>query len=191
MHINRTAGTSLEAALGGRKPKPFHPEKHMDCNSMIKLYGKNLWRDYFTFSIVRNPWDRMVSMFTWRKKIGILPEKLSFESFVMNWNEWKIHRNKKLKNPNLDTSKLDRTGLLEQPQLSWFNGELNFDFVARFENIQEDFSYICDRLNLKMQLPHEHKTNHKHYSLHYNTATKKEVEKIWIEDIDHFKYKFD
>ena len=63
MHINKTGGTSIETALGECMPKAFDPEKHMDSKSMINLYGKEIWKKYFTFSIVRNPWDRIISMY--------------------------------------------------------------------------------------------------------------------------------
>jgi len=183
MHINKTGGTSIETALGECMPKAFDPEKHMDSKSMINLYGKEIWKKYFTFSIVRNPWDRMLSLFLWRKKVRFIPQNLGFKNFIMNWDYWRMYKRIRYE----DYKRV----LTSAPQTHWFNGNLKFDFVGRFENIQNDFNEICNNLNLKLKiLPHKYKTNHGHYSLYYDKEMKKEIEKIWGEDIELFKYKF-
>ena len=187
MHINKTAGTSIEVALDGWKPKPFHPEKHMDCKSMIGLYGEETWKKYFTFTFVRNPWDRMLSLFLWRQKVGFIPKDANFKDFVMNWDQWKIYRTTKY-----DISKLNTSGLLERPQSGWFNGDLNFDFVGRFENLQNDFDFVCRNIKMKKnKLQNRYKTIHGHYSLYYDKEMKNKIEQVWGEDIELFKYKFE
>ena len=184
MHINKTGGTSIETAINGVKPPPFHPEKHMDSKSMIKLYGKEKWKQYFTFTFVRNPWDRMLSLFLWRKKVKFIPKNLEFKNFIIEWDFWKMYKKVRYE----DSKRI----LTSASQADWFNGELNFDFVGRFENIQKDFDEICHSINLELtQLPHRYKTNHGHYSLYYDKEMKEAVEKIWYKDIDLFKYKFE
>ena len=184
MHINKTGGTSIETTLQGFKPHPFHPEKHMDSKSMIELYGKEKWQKYFTFTFVRNPWDRMLSLFLWRKKVKFISKDLKFKNFIMDWDYWRVYKRIRYEN--------SKRILTSAPQSDWFNGELEFDFVGKFENIQNDFDKICEYINFKkVKLPHRYKTEHDHYSLYYDKDMKNEVERFWGKDIELFKYKFE
>ena len=42
------------------------------------------------------------------------------------------------------------------------NGKLIVDFVGRFETLQKDFNFVCDKVGITPQeLPHNNKTKHK------------------------------
>ena len=63
IHIPRTGGTSIEKALTEADWwKVDKKTKHLDCKTAKNLYKDN-WNEYFKFTIVRNPWDWMVSLF--------------------------------------------------------------------------------------------------------------------------------
>jgi hypothetical protein len=49
----------------GKKPKKFY--NHIPCKELIKLVDKKIWNSYFKFTIERNPFDKAVSYFFWRK----------------------------------------------------------------------------------------------------------------------------
>ena len=59
VHINKTAGTSIEHALG----LPF---QHKTARQFINEIGLETWRTTFTFAVVRNPWDKVVSHYHYR-----------------------------------------------------------------------------------------------------------------------------
>jgi chondroitin 4-sulfotransferase 11 len=144
--------------------------------------------DYFKFTIVRNPWDRLVSC--WKNKIeakrvetrkfyyDVLgfdnPIGLTFENFVKC----------------LNVDKLLYADEHWMPLHSMI--ELNsVDFIGRFENLQEDFNTICDKIGIpRQELPHKNKTKHKHYTEYYDSETKQIVAEKYAKDIEYFNYKF-
>ena len=71
IHIPRTGGSSIERALGHRDWWSIHPpSKHLTTHIAKKIYAK-YWKDYFKFTFVRNPWDRMVSLLKYGKFYGV------------------------------------------------------------------------------------------------------------------------
>ena len=69
IHIPKTGGTSVEAALADygkllQGPGNFHSIyfKHIPATRLQAMMGDE-YENYFKFSIVRNPWDWLVSMY--------------------------------------------------------------------------------------------------------------------------------
>ena len=63
VHINKTGGTSIKSAF---KIQPY--DKFLKLNTVhkcaseyIKTLGRPKWDGLFSFTVVRNPWDRFVS----------------------------------------------------------------------------------------------------------------------------------
>lgn len=40
---------------------------HASASEVRTLVGETVWKSYFKFSIERNPWDRMISLWQWRR----------------------------------------------------------------------------------------------------------------------------
>jgi hypothetical protein len=63
IHIARTGGTSIETALVGKDWWFFDAQtKHISAKQARMFYGEELWKSYTKFSVIRNPWDRIISM---------------------------------------------------------------------------------------------------------------------------------
>jgi len=135
---------------------------------------KNYWNVYNKFSIVRNPWDRVVSDFFYCKKENFVSKELTFSEEVKynkdNKERWKL------------------------PCYDWLslNGDIVVENILRFENLEKDFRKMCSQLGLpnSIQLPHLNKTKHKHYTEYYNDETKQIVAEKYAKDIEYFGYKF-
>lgn len=64
IHIPRTGGTSVEKHFGFKHQHGWKPEtaQHLTLKEYSNHYDVN---DYFKFTLVRNPWDRLVSWYLW------------------------------------------------------------------------------------------------------------------------------
>lgn len=83
IHIPKCAGCSIEKAFN---------EKLMNHETAENIYEKapNLWNKYYKFTIVRNTWDRFVSMYHFRKKNKIFSKWDYFfkEKSNISFKEW-------------------------------------------------------------------------------------------------------
>jgi hypothetical protein len=80
------------------------------------------------------------------------------------------------------------------PQVDWIsvNGRLAVDFVARLENINQDFQEIRAQIGLQpVNFPHANAKWHKHYSQYYDPATRDLVGQYYARDIEAFGYQFE
>ena len=87
IHIPKTAGMSITETLNQSFGLPEYDdvnyEKIAEQHYLLRdLEEKEALDDYFIFSIVRNPWDRMVSEFEWRKRFNLEGGRSSFKSFL-------------------------------------------------------------------------------------------------------------
>lgn len=167
IHIPRTGGTSIEEFFGTHMWKDSPDEKHLSAKEAKKLYGEEIWNSYFKFSFVRNPWDRVVSL--WKSSLYI--QTPSVYRFLLLFkprpHEYKL------------SSYVDIL-------------DLELDFIGKFENLQNDFEIVLDKLGIKKAvLPHLSKrVDSNHYSYQYNAETKAIVEHFYKRDIEKFSYFF-
>jgi len=187
IHINKTGGSSIERAIDPSIPthnnktnrvcpsatvgNTYHETKHFPARKMWANHP-DCFDLYFKFTFVRNPWATEASLYNWFKFIGVARgTKLSFKEF--------LYQRVKLKRMGF------RIMLGNSKQYSLM------DYIGRFENLQEDFNIICDKIGIpQQQLPHKNKIKHKHYTEYYDDETRQIVAEKYAEDIEYFGYKF-
>lgn len=188
VHVPKAAGTSINLALYGAFTG--HPRA-----AEIRRFAP---RDIVTlpfFSVVRNPWDRLVSAYRFARAgrgdgsgtvVGIRnpqhysgPEFSSFETFVLSWLR---HR---------DVSKLDN---VFQPQWKFIcdsRGKIIVDFVGRYESLRETREFLSDKLKENIDIPMSNRAGEKvDYRSYYSSRCVDAVTKIYNEDIRLLGYSF-
>ena len=194
VHIPKCGGTSIEDVLFKPKSKRttkdlwMFPNKyqtgglqHLMASHIIQEVGEGIFSKYFTFSFVRNPWDKMVSQYNYTiaKRVDLLDhigitKSSSFEEYIKCVFDVEIF-------VQWDC----------QYKFLYMDGNCVVDFIGRFENLQEDFNIVCDKIGIpQQQLPHKNKSKHKSYTEYYNDETRQIVAKKYAKDIEMFGYEF-
>lgn len=180
VHINKTGGTSIEKVFERRAEKKDVRFKHQPA-AFYKEKFPDQFRDYFKFSIVRNPWDWLVSRYFWSRDHQRLID-YSFRELL-----YRLENKMRLS----ETAPWMEGALAPQIDRLTIDGEIAVDFVGRFENLQNDFVKICSVLGVKaVTLPHVFKTDHAGYTGYYDEETKRIVEQVYASDIAAFGYHF-
>lgn len=168
IHVNKNAGCSIERAFGWKL------RDHARPLDIIKEIGEEKWNRYFKFAVVRNPWDRLVSMY--------LSQKRERRDKAKNFKQW-LEESWKYK-------KWDGNSKQDQFHQISVDGKICMDYLIRFENLQDGFDHICKELGVELILPHLNKSDHLHYSNYYDEDATEFVRKWHKIDIEEFGYEY-
>jgi hypothetical protein len=138
------------------------------------------YNSYFKFAFVRNPWDWIFSHYTYTlKNVRHYRHKFVKDNFD-NFNEYVEYEclHKRSKSYNQNNFIFDSSGA----QI--------VDFIGKFENINNDFQAICDKLEIDEKIPHFNQSNKVSYKQHYSERSKDLVRDLYLRDIELFDYKF-
>ena len=168
IHPPRCGGTSIEKSFGWQNES----EKHLSAYSIKKKIGEKQWDKSFKFAVIRNPFDRVISMFharCYRKfRKGIEFETLEqFLSFI----------------PRIPTE--------EGIQCSDFiNADV--DFIIRHENRNNDLEKLGKEFGIKIDknINIRQTNRHKDYRIYHNKNTIELVKLKFKDDIEKFGYEY-
>jgi hypothetical protein len=205
IHIPRTAGSYIEEKLckkydckriwpkaneknlfGLYKIKNNHylTLQHLTLNEMIKykFINKNI-ENQFIFTIIRNPYDRIVSLYAnWGKKYKTLDIFLD-ELEKLNLNEYQhngiVTNNKNFNYLNM-TSNLSEIKYFVLPQYYYIDNNENYKVNIIKYNEMETLNEIF-KLNIKFNI-HDNKNNN------LTEIQKNKIYKIYKIDFDKFSF---
>jgi hypothetical protein len=203
VHIPKTGGTSLALALEGRAmkddimlgdtPKALKRRKRMkDVQAAGRLWKHSTLADIegvvtrdeiaqmFCFTLVRNPWDRIVSYYHWLRVQSFdhpmvrLAQQTSFAAF--------------LEAPALQAS------LQNAPYGSYLqdgSGDDQGNLFIRLEHFAQDAQPLFDHLGFTLTLPNENASDRDAaYQSYYTDALSQIVARVCAADIARFGYRF-
>jgi hypothetical protein len=169
--------------------KGFMTFGHVDVPSVIEagIMSEQYVQRAFKFGFVRNPFDRLVSLFFHYKKVKWpdVPESMTFDEFCSR----------------VTTQGIKPVGLYNDvelnrcnPQVAWLldkNGHQLVDFIGKYETLNADFDRVCQTIGIPaQQIPHENKTQHAPYRDYYNAGTRSMVAEFYKKDLETFDYAF-
>jgi len=152
IHNPRCAGSSIEVALG-------LDHGHDTMRQARERHGEEVWSNYFRFSIVRDPLTRLISTHEFAQA-----EKSWYHDNLApgpQGSHGDIH-------PDYETVKgrsleeccrmllTDPTSLKHpgwKPQTHFISDPDGLDFIGRYEDLAEDWKYVCRMLGVDIELP--------------------------------------
>ena len=204
IHIPKAAGSSVVRALDIPHPtenpdhKPYFSARltseekakyglehhvwwiHLFASELKIYLPDDIFREYFKFAIVRNPWDRAVSYYIRHVSVDeTFENKNSFEKWILSYEF---------------LNKITPAVEVLIPQKLYITdekGNLLVDFVGRFESLEEDWKKVCQKAGISASLPHINTSSHEHYSFYYNKKTRRVIADAFRDDIEMFGYTFE
>jgi len=197
-HVPKCAGKSITNHLFDFLIKKGDNFFHLGCsgdfknrihvpvfkiNEILKKYSLGKHEEYFNFAFVRNPWDRLVSYYFF-KKFYQYHKTTTLEDFI----NFSLNENiKTIRGFNF----ID--GVSQKEMISDILGNVSVNYIGRFEYLNQDLKEIYDHLGIKTQnkLSHINKTNHEDYRKYYTDKLIEKVNTLYKEEIDFFGFDFE
>ncbi|MGZ2256844.1 sulfotransferase family 2 domain-containing protein [Roseobacter sp. A03A-229] len=204
VHIPKTGGTSLATALEDRamkddiligdtpkatrrkgRLKDLRPRgrlwKHATLADIDGVVSAEEIAQMFTFTLVRNPWDRVVSYYHWLQSQSFdhpavgLAQSRSFAAFLAEPVIQSSLRQSPARSYMLDAAGVERC-----------------DLYIRLEAFAADAAPLLDHLGIALRLPHVNASARpQDYRTLYTDETRARVAELCAEDIARFGYRFD
>jgi hypothetical protein len=155
IHIPKTAGTSIRQVLGGG-----NHQTGADFYTLVTSNTDLKWEHLFKFAIVREPFSRFVSgAYHGRPKSTEVPR--SSEDYLDRLLDELIR-------DEVDAPGAWKEHWLLTPQWHFTHstagptsGGLGYcDYIGRFEELEESWKHICEKIGFDKPLPHVNKGNH-------------------------------
>lgn len=185
VHIPKTAGSSIEAVFDlHHEENLFVPRFTNQIEGVIfapqhfthKLINhfKPKCTDYFSFTVVRNPYSRTLSEYFYINKSFYNNPIHSFNE--VEFNKW------------MDTELIKFDMDHKLPQYCFIDEPV--DMVLKFETIQSDFKQLTDQLGVEIELIHDNKSNVDKTKILENLSleTKQKIYNIFKRDFEEFNY---
>lgn len=182
LHIPKTGGASIR--LGAFENNYEGP---------VQGSVPDEWKDLFTFTFVRNPFDRLIS--AWRmfasgmeKTIWELPDDGNREMSLRQFLDVVLDESIPFDGRRDTTKKKIRHHAI--PQTHPFHCLEQADFVGRFESLEEDFAEVLKRLGAENRpLPHMNRSRQgDDFMKHYDAETWQIATEYYRQDFEQLGY---
>ena len=196
IHIPKTGGSSIESVIWSKPRSPadlwmgfvddFHNKyqtgglQHLLSRHIKLEVGNDVFDKYYKFTIVRNPWDKAASQYSFMSK------REDLRNFI------DMKRDTSFKK-YLELIKLKKH-IQWEPQVNFLkdaDDKLVVDYIGRFEQLSHCANEIFSHLGIaQTNLPHLHKSVRKPYQDYYDDESIEMIKEMYNEDINEFGYSY-
>ncbi|MEL7029800.1 MAG: sulfotransferase family 2 domain-containing protein, partial [Pseudomonadota bacterium] len=113
----------------GLDPSAAQWRNHMPAKEIKERIGDSIWSEYFKFTTIRNPYDKLVSHYYALRRHGQVPY---IDDHISGFRKW-----------------LESSNLLYDADKYKIDGYVSIDFFIRFENLIEDIAHVCNNLSIE------------------------------------------
>lgn len=151
-YVSETGIVGHRGSLAERRKPVWY--NHMSAGKIRNLIGMEIWNAYFKFTVVRNPFDKLLSTFFMyenrKKKYSVLQklkavvkkavdrgspiDRIRGQTDVERFRDW----------VKKGGSNIDRNKYL-------INGKECIDYFIRFENMHDDLKTVCSALSIPFE----------------------------------------
>lgn len=183
IHVPKAAGTSINSALYG-----VSQTSHLKAKD-FKRYNPKVFNQAFSFAVLRNPWDRLVSAYEFARSGG---SEIRYHR--ANLNEKMLTRDfqyflESLRDLNLPD--LDPVFWRQSEFVLGVDDELLVDHCGTVEMLSETLACLQEETGVELQLGHRNQSLRKNFNHYYSEDICIEiVADIYQRDIELGKYSF-
>ena len=150
---------------------------HITVQELRSVLPPEVWKSHYKFAIVRNPFDRFVSVCSFLNRDN--PE---FKEHPLRWMKAALQR------PRF------RQRVLVRPQIDQLmdkDKEIRLDYIGRYENLQQSMDRIFRDLDLlPTSLKQRNASSHAHYKQYYDDELKDAAASFYKQDLKLFGYEY-
>lgn len=205
IHIPKTGGMSCLHFLSYYKSVTHTTIKEDLKNLKIQDADPS---NYFSFTIIRNPWDRMVSNYFFHRtrnhNDARLYKKIE-KSKLKKWiddhkKENKFWRNISFKdwlkyfdeNENLKLESIyDEIIKMNYMDYIGIDNKISIDYIINLHDINNEISVIKEISGKNINYPHSNKSSHEDYRKYYDDKSIEIINKAYKKDIEAFNFNFE
>ena len=199
IHIPRTAGKSIRTNFKlGLYDDNFHRLIMYQCSHRRAIHmPENVLKTFDTFVVIRNPLDRLVSLYNYYmyrkdlKPYNILSRYNNFNEFVLDLKNIPIasYRGEEINNKDMLQDNFN--------PCTYFicdNNKVLIKNIIRFENLNNDLKNFANIVNMNISFPliknkkGEHNKKVAGYNDYYNDKMIQKVIDVYKTDIEIFNY---
>jgi FkbM family methyltransferase len=186
LHIPRTGGTAIETSICGEDYWFINKrEKHLIADQAKEKYS-DYWNNYFKFTIVRNPYDRIYSLVKRYPKYANQALNGKILENVDGYLQKFAYCDKPIEFDHrwCDTSKLIDENLSEHSMYENIFGR-DMDLILDYDNLIETISIFTKAIGIETELVIQKGNNYEQF---ISDRAKDQIYNIHKNDIDRFKF---
>ena len=190
---------SEEGIIGYRGANPCNPiwYNHMSARKIRDLIGQDIWDQYYKFTVIRNPFDKLISGFYADEKQR---QNYSFTQRLMAFVRKTLGRGNPIDRVKGKTEIerfrcwVQKGGLIIDRDKYLIDGQECIDYFIFFENLHKGIKHVCDRLSIPfepLRIPQFKKGIRRHkipIQEYYDHESTQIVQNIYAWELGRFGY---